>query len=186
MFQWKVFRVAGACLLVASVGINVLQAQRIRELTDPVPSSARAIGRKLTSLTAVDRNGARVERRLDDGMPTLLYHFSSTCSWCERNWANVEALARNATGRYRVVAVTMESDIPRWLSASVTTVDLLRGLEPSEARALSLGGTPHSLIVGGDGVVTHDWAGAYTKRLERQVEETFGIDLPGLAPLRAQ
>ncbi len=186
MRQWEIVRTAGACLLAVSVGINVAQAQLIRKLTDPAPAASLAIGRPLTSLTAVDLAGTRVTRALNDGTPTVLYHFSSTCAWCERNWTNVEALSKSAEGRYRVVAVTMDDDIPRWLSDSATSIEWLRGLEPSEAVALSLGGTPHTLIVGGDGVVTHDWPGAYTKRLARQVEDTFGIVLPGLVPMRAQ
>ena len=38
--------------------------------------------------------------------PTILYHFSPSCSWCERNWENVRTLIRETRGRYRFVGIS--------------------------------------------------------------------------------
>ncbi len=37
--------------------------------------------------------GQRRSVRFDAGLPTVVYFFSPTCGWCERNWDNVLALS---------------------------------------------------------------------------------------------
>lgn len=42
------------------------------------------------------------------------------------------------------------------------------------------GGTPRTLVVSHDGIILKSWFGAFTGDLEREVEEYFKTDLPGV------
>ncbi len=42
-----------------------------------------------------------------------------------------------------------------------------------------MGGTPQTLMIA-DGVVVRNWEGAYTPDLQKEIESTLGIKLPGM------
>lgn len=46
-------------------------------------------------------------------------------------------------------------------------------------RRLHVGGTPRTIVVSRDGAVVRDWVGAYTNATLQEVEQFFGVDLPG-------
>jgi hypothetical protein len=171
----------GIPLLVISVTINVLQAERIRGLADLEPIATKALGRTVSSLNGQDATGEQVTIPLNNGLPTALYHFSTSCAWCQSNWENIRALAKNSGGRYRVLAVSMEPPSVANSLPDLEGVSVMFGIDPAMISQLALGGTPHTLVVDGDGLVIYDWPGAYTDRLGRHVQEVFGVVLPGLS-----
>ncbi len=166
-------------LLAASVGVNVLQAQRIRELVHR-PDDARLVGARVEALEGTTPEGTHITVALGHGRPVLVYHFSTTCRWCEQNWANLAAVARHSAGRYRVLAITTETDVADWVAARTFPFEVLSGVSAETAKRLGLSGTPHTIMVGSDGLVTHEWYGAYVDRIGRQVSDLFDIRLPGL------
>jgi len=170
-------------LLVVSVGVNVLQAQKILTLVNRSASPVSLVSKQLSAIDGKSVSGQSVSVQLKGSLPTVVYHFSTTCSWCERNWTNLEALARAAGGRYRVIVVTTEAGVRSYAEARGLDVEVVEQLDSSAVQALNLGGTPRTIAVGADGVVTHDWSGAYAGRIARQVEDLFGVDLPGLQPI---
>lgn len=169
-------------VLVASVGVNVLQAQKIRALVSRPSVASPVIGKQVLSLRGVSPHGAPIDIALKGALPTVLYHFSSSCGWCERNWRNIEAVAEAAAGRYRVVAVTTEKNVQSYLQQRGISLEVVEQIDPELERLLNLAGTPKTLAIGSDGVVTHEWLGAYQNRVGRQIEELFGLTLPGTAP----
>jgi len=40
--------------------------------------------------------------------------------------------------------------------------------------------TPQTIVVSPEGQVVENWTGAYTEEQQKQVEQYFGITLPGL------
>lgn len=169
-------------VLVVSVGVNVLQAQKIRALVSRTPVVSNVIGKQVLSFRGVSLEGAPVDIALKGSLPTVLYHFSTSCAWCARNWENLEAVADGAAGRYRVLAVTTEKGVQSYLRQHGVSIEVVEQIEPEFGRLLNLAGTPKTIAVGADGVVTHEWLGAYQNRIARQVEELFGVTLPGVAP----
>ncbi len=169
-------------VLVVSVGVNVLQAQKIRALVGRPVVASTVIGKQVLSIRGVSPEGAPIDISLKSALPTVLYHFSSSCGWCERNWRNIEALAEGAQGRYRVVALTTEKGIQSYLRKRGISVDVVEQIELDVERLLNLAGTPKTIAVGSDGVVTHEWLGAYQNRIGRQIEELFVVTLPGITP----
>jgi len=53
-------------------------------------------------------------------------------------------------------------------------------LSDDTKKAYKMGGTPQTIVVSSDGQVLQNWNGAYTGEQQKQVEEFFGITLPGL------
>lgn len=168
-------------VLVVSVGVNVLQAQKIRALVGRTSVESTVVGKQVVSFRGVSPEGVPVAVALKGTLPTVLYHFSTACGWCARNWENLEAVADGAAGRYRVLAVTTEKGVQSYLQQRGISVEVVEQIEPGIEHLLNLGGTPKTIAIGSDGVVTHEWLGAYQDRVGRQVEELFGVTLPGVA-----
>ena len=165
--------------LAASAGVNIVQAQRIHALLDVgYPSSI--VGRQAPPLIGFSLDGARKEIPLRGGLPTIVYFFRSTCGWCEQNWANMEAIHAAARGRYRLVVTSSERRLHDFIRDRHLTVDVLEGLDDGVRLALGFSAPPHTIAVSSDGQVTHEWRGAYTPRIERQIEDALDVFLPGL------
>ena len=170
-----------AGLLMLSVGVNVLQARRIKTMVDARTSAASAVGHQVVPLEGFSSEGQPVIRQIARDIPTVLYYFSPTCAWCDRNWDNIRALDRGAQGRYRVLLVTRTRGIRQYLSERGLNMDVVEGISDSVGEAYKFNGTPQTLVASIEGVVTHDWRGAFTPRIERKIEELFGVSLPGIA-----
>lgn len=183
MRRWNGTWVIGVLLLlVLSTGVNVAQAQRIRTLVSQTGARNLLIGKRVRIAAAASLDGRRAELRFDRGLPTVFYYFSSACGWCERNWANIAALSEAAGDRYRVVAVSAEKGLKPFVEKKGLRLEVFEQLSDETVTALHLAGTPTTLVIGADGVITHAWYGAYSERLSRQIEELFGVALPGLLP----
>jgi hypothetical protein len=174
----------GVVLLLASVTINVLQAQKIRELVGPQDRSSQLVGARIDALDGMALSGE--PRRIDliGDVPTVLYFFSSSCGWCERNWRNVEALSDQASGRFRVVAISQEGDLAEFVSSRRLSIDVLQGLSVEQLEQLQLAATPHTLMIDRHGIISAQWSGAYNERLLATIESTLDVLLPGVSPGR--
>lgn len=181
MRRWNGTWVTGVLLLlVLSTAVNVAQAQRIRTLVNQTGERSLLVGKRVRTAEASSLEGKRIELSFDRGVPTVFYYFSSTCGWCERNWANVEALSQAAGGRYRVVAASTEKGLRPYVDRKGLRVEVVEQLSEETVIGLRLGGTPTTIVIGADGVITHEWRGAYSERLGRQIEDVFAISLPGM------
>ena len=167
-------------LLTVSAGVNVLQAQRIHVLVSPVPNTPAAIGRRAGVVEGFSLSGSTRQVTLAGSIPTVLYFFSPTCVWCERNWANVKALAAGATGRYRILMVTGARSVDTYLRDRGLTVDIIEGISETTRRDLGLTATPQTVVVSAEGLISHVWSGPFTARPKRQIEQLFDVSLPGL------
>jgi len=116
-------------------------------------------------------------------VPTLFYWFSPTCGWCELNLPNFEALAAQARGRYRLVAVADAS--PADLANYREKHRFNFPLYTITARQIGLyhfRGTPTSVLVSSRGIVLKVWAGAYLPTTLVDIERTLAVTLPGVSP----
>lgn len=174
---------SGLLLLLISAAVNVLQAQRIQLLLETRSSGTSGIGKRAIPISGFTPNGQSVTIGFDDRRPTVLYYFSATCGWCERNWANIKALDSASAGRYRLVALAADRGLADYARRHELELEVIEGISENVRTAYAFYGTPHTVVVDADGMVTHEWRGAFNPRIERQVEELFGLKLPGLAPL---
>jgi len=174
--------VSAFVLLLFSAGLNVLQAQRIRNLLE-FKSPSPVLGTRASTIEGFSQAGYKRELVLAGDTPTLLYYFSERCGWCERNWENLRAVSSGANGRYRVVLLTKDRNISNYLTTrGLHGIETIEGIGEGTMRSLGLGATPHTIVVSRDAVITHEWRGAYTARIARQLEGLLGIELPGVSP----
>lgn len=165
-------------LLVVSVGLNVLQAKRLKayeqagrlelEVGTPAPPL------EVTTLTGEPRT-------IDfNSQTTVLYYFSPECGWCEKNWLNVKALIAGTHDRVRFIGLSTTPDVADYMAERRLNFEVYTGLTLEAVRAYRFGGTPQTVVVSPDGVVRHVWAGAYGERQQREIEKAFELALPGL------
>jgi peroxiredoxin len=164
-------------MLTASVAVNIALAARLNgKLRLPGPRPI-AVG---VPFDATDPNGAVTKVAYDGNLPTILYWFSPTCSWCERNFQNFEALAAQAPGRYRFLAVSAAS--PGQLAAYADhhhTKAALYSISRDTARSYRLSGTPTTMELSSTGKVLNIWSGAYDATKLKQLQTTMLITLSG-------
>jgi len=184
-FPWKSSVPYALVLLAVSAGVNVLQAQKIKSMRDSgkPPSS---IDRVAAPVAGFSMAGLPLELAPRGDVPTVLYYFSPTCSWCDRNWDNIGALVAAANGRYRVVAVSTTRGLREYADTRGLNLDVIEGISENTRQAFGFTSTPHTLVVSTEGVITHEWRGAFTPRIERQIEQLFGIELPGIRSAPAE
>jgi hypothetical protein len=180
--EWKtrVLIGCGLLLLLVSSAVNVLQAQRISSLLSATKTRSSIVGQKASEVLGVTTDGRKTVVTFKERLPTVLYYFSPTCGWCSKNWMNVQALSAASGGRYRVVAVSSEMGLAGYVRKHQLALEVIEGIGENVRASYGFYGTPHTVVVDGDGLVTHEWRGAYAPRISREVEELFGVVLPGL------
>ena len=113
----------------------------------------------------------------------ILYALSPTCVWCDRNTANIRALAESVKGRSRVIGLFLSSgDATEYASSHGLEFPLYSRVSDQTRLAYNLGGTPQTIAIR-DGVITANWIGAYSGGLEHEVSSFFDVILPGLQSL---
>jgi hypothetical protein len=60
------------------------------------------------------------------------------------------------------------------------TFPVYKDVEFANGRPLDVDGTPETLIVSQAGAITQRWLGAYGGNIQKQIEQTFRIHLPGM------
>ncbi len=179
-------RVLAISMLIISVALNVFLAYQLRQARGEVTlyreNRKLTIGETAPVLSARDRNGNDVA--LDfvvDHVPTVLYLESTTCHWCQQNRANLEQLAAQSVGRYRLVRLVLEK--ADHLEPEIPENQNIRVLfQPTvESRlTMDLTSTPTTVFISSDGKITKIWKGAYNQERKIDIEDVLGIKLPGI------
>jgi peroxiredoxin len=173
-----VSRLGTLVLLGGSVTLNLVQADRLR--AEASPTAQPAAGTAMPALRVRSLDGQLVDITFRD-RPVILYYFSPTCAWCERNWVNVKAIVAATEGKYRFIGLTSATSLGPFLRQRGLTFEVYTGLSPDAMRVYHFGGTPHTVLVSADGHVLHAWAGVYAGSQRADVERVFDVTLPGLS-----
>jgi hypothetical protein len=169
--------------LIVSLGLNVVLARRLDGGRSPSPRSAASsvIGKPVSPLVGVAPDGGALTVSLG-GVETVIYRFSPRCIWCQRNYANIAALARSVGSRYRFIGLSVEDDLGELrqdLREHPLPFSVIRVGSDALPDWLRLA-TPAALVVGRDGVVTTAWIGAFSQDNAQGIEKFFHVRLPGL------
>ena len=151
---------------VAVVGSVVLN-QRAQGRPD-VP-----VGATLKPIAGTLANGSATSVSFGGSKPVVLYVFSPTCSWCERNLASISSLAERAGNRYRFVGISLPSSGKGHSPSFAFPVVLTSGAVPFRA-------TPQTLVLDSGGRVVKSWMGAYIGNTKAEIEQYFSLELPNL------
>jgi hypothetical protein len=57
---------------------------------------------------------------------------------------------------------------------------IYRKVSPESIEMLGLASTPQTIVIGSDGKVLKNWVGAFTSRVQPEIEQFFEVRLPGL------
>ena len=178
-------------LLTLSLGLNLVlgldKYHRYRQARDAANRAAGLKeGAKVPPFDA-ERLGAGKERiAFDRGIPTLFYFQASTCGWCQRNLANLQAVSRAVEGRYRLVVISLDDneDTTRaYAERAGLSVPTYYRPDKKSLRSYLITGTPTTVIVSTTGRVVKSFAGAYTGERRRMMESLLGVTLPGVGGL---
>src|SRR5258708_39800782 len=135
-------------IVIGSLGLNVyLGVSRNRAVAlAPNHPDLLAPGSQAPAFEGTTLTGGKV--RLDygkDARNTLLYVFSPTCHWCERNAANIKAII-TARQDLHVVGINLGPKLDSQSAAKQPFTEVLRPT-PQTASAYHLASTPATLLI---------------------------------------
>lgn len=177
-------------MLIASVVLNVLLAQKVRDLGEvsrllrlQLNSPVLMPGSKAPELSANDLDGKKAfVNYADVEVPTVIYVFTPDCHWCARNLENIHSLTANTGNRFRFLGVSLsDEDLQNYLAKNRMPFRVYQ--TPSEDVRIAYGfnSTPSTVVVSPSGNVVQYWKGAYSGDTQAEIEEFFQVKLPGLS-----
>jgi hypothetical protein len=191
VFDLSGFATVLSVLLVLSVSLNLVLAQRLRAATAPrasATSRALKVGQVVGTLAGETRRGAspalhavlqaqRYDPRGDRG--TLLYFSSAKCKWSQQNLATFTDLARRVRDHYRVVAVDMTPGLKNEPSHLDDVPDalVLRNLSSDSLQTYRISGTPETIVISPQSKIDRVWVGAYGPQNAAEVSQYFHVVL---------
>jgi peroxiredoxin len=175
-------------ILGLSLALNLAQAFRIHELNKSRPGASDLasiqVGTTVSPAKARDTQGRQAVISYDDvKQPVVLYVFTPQCPWCSRNLDNLRALVSQKRDSYRFIGLSLTDDgLTEYLARN--KLDLPVYVTPAEEtkQEYKLGNTPQTIVISPGGKVVQNWVGAYAGPKQAEVENFFGVKLPGLAP----
>jgi hypothetical protein len=178
----RVFKVDSVLLviLIGSLSINVYLGTRRERPVVPPPQVRPALiteGTAAPVFRGTYPTGASVSLQFRDNRSTLLYVFSPTCRWCERNLANIKSII-SARRDLRIIGVNIG---PKLDVDAATKQPFPEIVQPDveTIRAFHFSGTPSTVLITG-GIVVHSWEGAYSASTAAEIAKAFAVSLPGL------
>ena len=136
---------------------------------------------RLPDLLAKDLAGhsARIDYR--STATTVLYVFSPSCPWCERNSANLASLATQLPRDYRLIGLSLSSEeFDGFVKPHAISFPVYRDLNPDMIAAYRFGPTPEAIVIGPSGTVIASWQGAFVGPTKSLIEKYFSAHLPDL------
>jgi peroxiredoxin len=165
-------------LLALSLAANVHLYRRQSVIAGPVIEPL-AVGQRLPEFKAIALDGGTVT--LTFARPTILYTFSPSCIWCERNLDNARQLAVHSSRDYDFVAVALDDkNLVEYLSDRNLSWRVVKQVPSAIRQACRMTGTPQTIVVDMGGTVRHSWTGAYINEVAEEVESALNVRLPGV------
>ena len=173
-------------LLICSVILNLFLARRTKSLRTALlhvkAEDSLLVGTSLPPIAAKGLDGrSSIIHYGPNELPTILYVFKPSCSWCTKNLQNIRALAESTKKGYRVVGLSLSSDnLQEYVTKSDLTFPVYSDLSPDIAIAYRMGSTPQTIVISNEGKLVKEWKGAYMGNTKKQIETQFGLELPGI------
>ena len=173
-------------LLICSVALNVLLARKTQTLRSSLlkvkSEGSLAVGASLPPIEAKDMEGKSATIRYGPTeLPTILYVFTPPCSWCRKNIQNIKTLAARTNGEYRLIGLSLSSDrLSEYVASAGFEFPIYSELSPNVVIPYRLGSTPQTILISNEGKLVKEWMGAYTGNVKKEIEQEFGLELPGI------
>lgn len=168
--------------LAVSLGFNVYLARRVSPVAPRSPQLIKLNTRLPLSLPVKDIAGNAASLSLTDGSHlTVLYVFSPLCGWCKRNEANIKELVAGAGNRFRFLGLSLEQrDLQKYVAEGHAPFPVYLADSGEAMQRLNLYGTPEVIVVDTNAKVQRVWQGAFVGETQKEVQDFFGVRLPGM------
>jgi hypothetical protein len=170
-----------ALTIVLSVGIGcyVGKSQSPVKTVKPI---AAVIGATLSPISSKDLRGQTVIISFSSvPTPTVIYVLNPDCYWCARNKNNIETLAAKRKQDFHFIGLSLESPrLDDYVESNDVEFPVYTIHSYDDVHGLTLGSTPQTIVVATDSKVVANWIGAYIGKDSQQIENYFGLRLPGL------
>lgn len=161
-------------LLALSLGTNVFLYRHQTSAARPI--RPLQVGQQVPEFTATSLHGDVIRVRFD--RPVLLYVFSPSCIWCERNLENAKRLAAHITGQYQFVAVALDSrNLSEYVAKKQLAWTIVTDVPAQIRQTYRMLSTPQTIVIGTGGNVLHVWTGAFTGNTASEIERAFGVKM---------
>jgi hypothetical protein len=110
--SWKSLSLVLSATVALSIALNLLQAKRILDLEEgpgAPPSSVLRTGSQAPDLHAKDLLGNDFVLSFHSKLPkpVVLYVFSQSCHWCQRNSPSINSLVAQVGSKYRFIGLSL-------------------------------------------------------------------------------
>lgn len=176
-------------ILAISLALNVLLGWKVQPLSNHIESKSRpnkAIeGITVSEILALGLAGESKTIACANGtQQTVIYVFSPTCVWCDRNLNNVKALKNSIGQSYQFIGVSLsDSGLNEYVSSHKLAFPIYKQPSKETIKQLDLGSTPQTIVISPQGKVLKNWVGAYGST-KSEIEAYFGVQLPGITELQ--
>lgn len=115
-------------------------------------------------------------------VPTVLYVFVPSCSWCTQNWDNVRRLAKSTSKTHRFLGLALSDyQLQEHVNNNQISFPVYKQLSPETMNKLMLGSVPQTIVISSQGKILKNWMGAYSGAIQQEVEAFFRVKLPGMS-----
>lgn len=173
-------------LLIASLSLNIYLGWKVKRSSNAPSPSQNTVklspGMTVQPITAMNLAGKQETiSYAEHSKPTVIYVFTPSCTWCDRNNENINAIVGLKRESFRFIGLSLADDgLSRYVESHHLTFPVYRSLTPESIEMLGLGSTPQTIVISPEGRIVKNWVGAFGGGLKPQVEEFFNVQLPGL------
>ena len=171
-------------ILVSVLASNLLLAKENRDLKRQVVRTGQQYlggGDLVPTLRGLDLDGKiKTVSYGHEDKATLVFVFSPACGWCKINLPNWQAILDQASGRYRLVAVSIsrEQTAEYVDKYGLSKASVIVEPEPRDLLTYKFQLTPQTILVDPSGTVKKNWLGAFGSEEREDIENTLGVRLP--------
>lgn len=182
--QWQPYLMAGVMALSAIM--NVLLILKVRSeqkfIVELKQQNRLQVGQEVPNIAGKTIDDKPIEVNFAAAhKPTILYVFTPTCGWCQRNFENMTTLRHGVEDRYVFVGISLtDKDVAEYVKAHSIDYPVVTGLSEVTRTAYKLGGTPSTIVISPENKVLKAWTGAYNAPLQTEISNYFNVKLPGL------
>lgn len=173
-----------AISLTANVALTILWREnttvRVAYTGSPAAYKFPKVGTRLDKLRLVRSDGLMQDLSFgNEQQPLVVYVLSPICKWCELNRPEIDSLATQISGKYRIIGISRTADgLAAYVAEKspkfpIYSVDLGSGGD-----IIPLGATPATLVFSPQGTFVRGSTGAFIADEKKQIASYFAVSLP--------